>query len=111
MDVCFGNPNGTEKWMNTNGLDGPFPPFYHVTDPDPNVGATSIRELYERAGDINRKYTFPILWDKHENTTVSKESSEIIQMLNSQFNEIARHPDLDLYPDHLVDDIESVTLI
>jgi glutathionyl-hydroquinone reductase len=35
-------------------------------------------------------------------------SSEIIRMLNSEFNEFAKYPDLDLYPESLVDEIESV---
>jgi putative glutathione S-transferase len=35
-------------------------------------------------------------------------SSEIIKMLNSEFNEFAEYPDVDLYPQDLVKDIESV---
>jgi glutathionyl-hydroquinone reductase len=54
----FGNPDSNEKWTNTKGLGGPFPPCYPGTDPDPNVGATTIRELYERAGDTNRNILF-----------------------------------------------------
>jgi glutathionyl-hydroquinone reductase len=103
----FGDPNSTQKWTNSKGLGGPFPPYYPGNDPDPNIGATTIRDLYQRAGDTHGRYTVPILWDKHLNTIVSNESSEIIQMLNSQFNEFAHHPDLDLYPQHLMDDIEA----
>ena len=38
----------------------------------------------------------------------SLRSSEIIKMLNSEFNEFAEYPDVDLYPEDLVKDIEAV---
>ena len=42
------------------------------------------------------KYTVPVLWDKKEGTIVNNESSEIVRMFNSSFNELAKKPDLDL---------------
>jgi putative glutathione S-transferase len=66
-----------------------------------------IREVYERRTTKTGKYTVPILWDKTQNTIVSNESSEIIRMLNSEFNDFAKNPDLDLYPENLVDAIEA----
>jgi putative glutathione S-transferase len=54
--------------------------------------------LYERSEDTDGKYTVPILWDKHTNTIVNNESSEIIRMLNSEFNAFAKSS-LDLYPE------------
>jgi hypothetical protein len=42
-----------------------------------------------------------VLWDKQLKTVVNNESSEIIRMLNAEFNGIARNPGLDLYPAHL----------
>lgn len=32
---------------------------------------------------------------------MNNESAEIIRMFNTEFNHIARNPDLDLYPSHL----------
>jgi glutathionyl-hydroquinone reductase len=93
--------------VNTEGRGGPFPPSYPGNELDPNGGAKSIREVYERAHDQNGKYTVPILWDKTQNTIVSNESSEIIRMLNSEFNDFAKNPDLDLYPENMVDAIEA----
>jgi glutathionyl-hydroquinone reductase len=45
--------------------------------------------------------TVPVLWDRQTKTIVNNESAEIIQILNSEFNQFARYPALDLYPEHL----------
>lgn len=71
-------------------------------EPDRLNGAQSIRELYNLASaNYSGKYTVPVLWDKKLKTIVNNESSEIIRMLNSEFNCIAENADLDLYPPHL----------
>ena len=49
-----------------------------------------------------------VLWDKKNSTVVSNESSEIIRMLNSEFNAVASNPDADLYPLRLQDKINEV---
>jgi putative glutathione S-transferase len=103
----FGEPGGKDL-TNTEGLGGPFPPSFPGNEPDPIYQSKSIRNLYEEAGDTDGKYTVPILWDKKHNTIVSNESSEIIRMLNSEFNEFAENPDLDLYPEELRDAIDKV---
>ncbi len=48
----------------------------------------------------------PILWDKKTKAIVNNESSEIIRMFNSAFNEITGNT-LDLYPEHLRDKIDA----
>jgi putative glutathione S-transferase len=103
----FGNPHG-EPFANTIGLGGPFPAAHPGNDPDPIFGCFSVRDVYEKAGDTNGKYSVPILWDKKNNTIVSNESSEIIKMLNSEFNDFANYPDLDLNPLDLQSEMESV---
>ncbi|RWR96145.1 Glutathione S-transferase [Cinnamomum micranthum f. kanehirae] len=76
---------------------------------DPLNGARSIRELYELASsNYSGKYTVPVLWDKKLKTIVNNESSEIIHMLNSEFNDIAENAALDLYPAHLQNQIDEV---
>jgi putative glutathione S-transferase len=67
--------------------------------------------LYEnyRLADpqFNGLVTVPVLWDKKKRTIVNNESSEIIRMLNSAFNDYAKS-DIDYYPDSLRQDIDSI---
>jgi putative glutathione S-transferase len=51
--------------------------------------------------------TVPVLWDKRLRTIVNNESSEIIRMLNSAFDEIGAKPG-DYYPRLLRDEIDPV---
>ena len=53
----------------------------------------------------------PVLWDKETKTIVNNESSEIIRMFNSEFNdfcETAEHQNIDLYPSNLREAIDSI---
>jgi len=81
--------------------------------PDTVNHCNTIRELYDKvpseSGEDKNKRTFsvPVLWDKKHKTIVSNESSEIIQMLNSEFNAWAKNPNLDLNPAHLKEEMES----
>ena len=53
----------------------------------------------------------PVLWDTKNITIVNNESSEIIRMLNSEFNDFSATDDqrkLDLYPEDLAQKIEEV---
>jgi putative glutathione S-transferase len=52
--------------------------------------------------------TVPVFWDKTTKKIVNNESSEIIRFLNSEFQSIAGHPELDLYPDHLRGQIDEL---
>lgn len=106
----FGDPSG-ESFSNNIGLGGPFPAAFPGNEPDPFQGAKSIRELYEFAGDTDGKYSVPLLWDKKTNTIVSNESSEIIRMLNSEFNEFAKNPELDLYPEDDLNQREAIDAV
>jgi putative glutathione S-transferase len=79
------------------------------SEPDPFNGTKSIREIYEIAStNYSGKYTVPVLWDKKNKTIVNNESEEIIRMLNTEFNDIAENPDVDLYPTHLQAQINEV---
>ncbi len=56
---------------------------------DPIVNSSYLYEVYVAAKpDYTGRVTVPILWDKKTNTIVSNESSEIIRMLNSAFDEV-----------------------
>lgn len=66
---------------------------------DPLHGAEFLHQLYSRAKlDYSGKVTVPVLWDKETDTIVSNESSEIIRMLNTAFDDLGAKP-LDLYPE------------
>ena len=66
------------------------------------------RDIYTRADPtFSGRVTVPILWDKQQNTIVSNESSEIIRMFNSAFNDVTGNTD-DLWPQHMHDNIEVV---
>jgi len=103
----FADPKG-EPRTNSIGLGGPFPSSYPENDPDPIYSAKSARDIYQQVGDTEGKYTVPILFDKKLKTIVSNESSEIIQMLNSEFNDLASNPDLDLAPTDLESAMKEV---
>ncbi|EJG0783781.1 glutathione S-transferase family protein [Vibrio parahaemolyticus] len=69
--------------------------------PDPLFGHTRMHQIYTQAKpDYTGRVTVPVLWDKKTNTIVSNESSEIIRMFNSVFNDLTGNHD-DYYPEPL----------
>ena len=50
----------------------------------------------------------PVFWDKKTSSIVSNESSEILRFLTREFDEFAGKPDLDLYPEDLREQIDSI---
>ena len=75
---------------------------------DTLYGLPFLRDVYLKADPcISGRVTVPILWDKKRETIVSNESSEIIRMFNSAFNELTGNHD-DYWPTHMRDDIEVV---
>jgi len=105
----FAAPKGSdETFTNSAGLGGPFPAHMPGCEPNPLFESKSVRDIYEKARDVEGKYTVPILWDKQKETIVSNESSEIIQMLNRCFNDFAKNASLDLEPENLKDEMASV---
>ncbi|WP_417626624.1 glutathione S-transferase family protein [Pararhodobacter aggregans] len=71
-------------------------------------GARAMHEVYTRADPkMTGRVTVPVLWDKERETIVSNESSEIIRMFNSAFDEITGN-DLDLWPEDLRAALEPV---
>ena len=85
----------------------PFP----ASDPDPINGAQHIKDLYNKVQpDYVGRYTVPVLWDKKTSTIVNNESSEIIRMFNSAFNDQlpADRAAIDLYPESLRKEIDEI---
>jgi len=78
-------------------------------DPDPVNGFEYLSQAYELTDPgFSDRVTVPLLWDTKTNRAVNNESSEIIRMLNSEFNELAENPELDLYPEELRDEIDEI---
>jgi len=76
---------------------------------DTLYGASFLHEIYTRADPrYTGRVTVPVLWDRETETLVNNESSEIIRMLNSELDAVARRPDLDFYPPELRDEIDAV---
>jgi len=94
-------------FTNTLGF-GTFPAVLDGCEPDPFFSATYLRDIYEACGDSTGTRSVPILFDKKTNTIVSNESSEIIRMLNSEFNQFATNPKLDLYPPKHRQEIDEI---
>ncbi len=67
-----------------------------------------LREVYQKADpDITSSVTVPVLWDKHTNSIVNNESSEIIRMFNSGFNELTGNFE-DYYPEQHKAEIDAL---
>lgn len=82
----------TEGW--TFGVDSRFP----ACTEDRLYGARYLHEIYTRCRpDYTGKVTVPVLWDKKTQQIVNNESSEIIRILNSAFNDVTGDRS-DFYP-------------
>lgn len=67
-----------------------------------------FHQLYTKADSrYSGRVTVPVLWDKQNETIVSNESSEIIRMFNSAFNNIGAKSG-DYYPQNLRKEIDDL---
>ena len=89
-----------------------FSPDKPGCTPDTINGLTYMKDIYLMADkNYEGRYTVPVLWDKKNKTIVNNESSEIIRMFNSEFNEFCSTPEhqkVDLYPEQLRKEIDEV---
>jgi putative glutathione S-transferase len=77
-----------KSWAYSKGID----------DIQPTDGILELYEVYLRADpNYTGRVTVPTLWDREKKTIVNNESSEIIRMLNTEFNAWG-DASLDLYP-------------
>ena len=76
---------------------------------DHNYNFNTVLELYERAdAEYDGAITLPLLWDKWTHTIVNNESSEIVRMLNDEFNEFAKNKELNIFPKKHEKEIEEL---
>jgi glutathionyl-hydroquinone reductase len=90
-------PKG-EGWAYSRGLD----------DLEPNNGVFHAHQVYTAARpDFTGRATVPVLWDRETHTIVNNESSEIIRILNSEFEGFG-DATVDLYPQALRSAIDPI---
>ncbi|MEI9408846.1 glutathione S-transferase family protein [Mesorhizobium salmacidum] len=78
---------------------------------DTLYGLDFLHQIYTKADPAySGRVTVPVLWDKKEQTIVSNESSEIIRMLNSAFDEWG-DASLDFYPEALRGEIDAINAL
>lgn len=85
ISVSFVNPYMLEKGWTFEDYPGVIgDPIHH---------AKYLYEVYLAAdSNYSGRVTVPVLWDKQTETIVNNESSEIMRMLNSAFDEIGAKP-------------------
>lgn len=77
-------------------------------DPDPELGAAFLHEIYSRARtDYTGRVTTPALWDRETETIVSNESADIVRIFNRAFDAFGDAA-VDLRPPDLMDEIEAL---
>lgn len=80
-------------------------------DDDPLYDATHLREFYFKTDpEYSGRFTVPMLWDKKLETIVNNESSEIIRMFNTAFNDQLPEDKakIDIYPKALRGEIDAL---
>jgi putative glutathione S-transferase len=76
--------------------------------PDPVHNVDRLYQLYQKADPtFTGRVTVPVLWDRKRDTIVNNESSEVIRMLNSAFDQLGAEPG-DYYPEALREEIDAV---
>ena len=90
-------PKG-QGWAYSRGLD----------DLEPIDGVFHVHQIYRAARPAyTGRATVPVLWDRKVRMIVNNESSEIIRMLNSEFDEFGDAA-VDLYPERLRSAIDAI---
>ncbi len=82
--------------------------FSEVSQDNPIEGIDTLHQVYTTAdANYTGRVTVPVLWDKKRRTIVNNESSEIIRMFNSVFNDLTGEHS-DYYPQPLRADIDEL---
>lgn len=100
ISVSFVNPYMLEKGWTFEDYPGVIgDPIHH---------AKYLYEVYLAAdSNYSGRVTVPVLWDKQTETIVNNESSEIIRMLNSAFDEIGAKPG-NYSPEEWIEEIDKM---
>jgi putative glutathione S-transferase len=79
---------------------------------DPVFGARSIGEIYDHCtpdgAAATEIYSVPLFVDRKTKTIVNNESSDIVRFVNSEFNSVAKRPQVDIYPEAKREEIDHM---
>ncbi|KAL1843368.1 hypothetical protein VTJ49DRAFT_1955 [Mycothermus thermophilus] len=96
---------GEKGWRFVTAEDGDPEGENVIPDPVPgHESFTHLRNVYFQANpSYEGRFTVPVLYDKKLQTIVNNESSEILRMLGTEFNDFLdeEHAKIDIYPEHL----------
>jgi len=84
---------------------------YPGADSDPLYNSENIKDFYLRVNsEYDGRFTVPLLWDKKTEAIVNNESSEIIRIFNTTFNDLipADKAAVDIYPEAHRAEIDSI---
>ncbi|CAK7198181.1 S-glutathionyl-(chloro)hydroquinone reductase [Sporothrix eucalyptigena] len=102
---------GSNGWRFVTAEDTDSPGVNVVPDPLPGHEAfTHLREVYMLANpNYTGRITVPVLWDKKTRTIVNNESSEILRMFGTAFDDLVapQYKKVDLYPEALRKQIDE----
>lgn len=103
ISVSVVSPDMLDKGWSFNTEEGSTGDHLH------SVG--HLHEIYTKnKADYTGRVTVPVLWDKKQNCIVNNESSEIIRMFNTAFNDLTGDTQ-DLYPESNRDAIEEINTL
>ena len=98
ISVSLSDIPRTRSWAYSKGIGREL---------DPIDGVFELHQAYQVANpNYTGRVTVPTLWDKKLWTIVNNESSDIIRMFNTEFNQWG-NADVDLFPEPLRDEIEG----
>jgi putative glutathione S-transferase len=111
--LIFRKLKGLESLLSVSAVNSYMGAEGWTFDPAPETipdDVNHVQRLYQLYTIADPNYsgrsTIPILWDKEQRTIVSNESSEIIRMLNSAFDDVGANGN-DYYPTELRAEIEQ----
>ncbi len=82
--------------------------FSEISQDNPIEGIDYLSQVYTTANaSFSGRVTVPVLWDKKRRTIVNNESSEIIRIFNSAFNDLTGDQS-DYYPERLQAQIDDI---
>ena len=91
--------------MRVNGWT--FDSTFEGSTGDSLNGLEFLYQLYQKAlAGISTSVMVPVLWDRQTETIVNNESSEIVRILNTAFNDLTGNTD-DYYPEALRGEIDQ----